>query len=579
MNIINHYRDNIENILLKEFALEKSDLKNISFEFPKDTSLGDLSTNASMVLSGKLKKPPQEIASKIINLIENNPDFENVEIAGKGFINIKLKKDIWWNLLPKIIKEKNNYGDADYGKNEKINLEYVSANPTGPLHVGHTRGAVFGDTLSNILKKVGYNVCKEYYVNDAGEQIDKLAQSVFMRYKEACGEDIDEIPEGLYPGTYLKSVGENLKIQFKDSLIKAEKEDWLPIVKEFSIKSMLSVIRKDLNSLGINHDVFTSENKLLNDGHVQEVFNEMHKADLLYEGETPPPKGVKKSEWSKKKHILFKSKSFGDDEDRVVKKHDGSWTYFMPDIAYHKDKFNRGFNKMINIWGADHSGYISRVTSAVDAVTKSKSTLEVKVCQLVRLMRGGNVVKMSKRSGSFITLRDLVEEVGSDAVRFMMVTRKNDAPLDFDYDLIKEQTKDNPIFYVQYAHARISSIIRKVEDEKLFSIDENFVNNTNLTLLSNSHDIELIKIISNFPRIIEQAAIYREPHRVAFYLRDIASSFHSYWNLGNEDNNLKVLNIDNLNETRARLALIMSAKITICEGLRLLGINALEELR
>ena len=579
MNIINHYRDKIENIFFEEFTLKKSDLKNISFEFPKDASLGDLSTNAPMVLSGKLKKPPQEIASKIINLIENNPDFENVQIAGNGFININLKKNIWWNLLPIILREKNNYGDTDFGKNEKINLEYVSANPTGPLHVGHTRGAVFGDTLSNILKKVGYNVCKEYYVNDAGEQIDKLAQSVFIRYRQACGDDIDEIPEGLYPGDYLKSVGEDLRVQFKDSLVKVEKKDWLPIVKEFSIKSMLSIIRDDLNSLGINHDVFTSENKLLNDGYVQEVFDQMHKSDLLYEGETPPPKGVKNSEWSKKKHILFRSKSYGDDEDRVVKKHDGSWTYFMPDIAYHKDKFNRGFNKMINIWGADHSGYISRVTSAVDAVTKSKSTLEVKVCQLVRLIRGGNIVKMSKRSGSFITLRDLVEEVGSDAVRFMMVTRKNDAPLDFNYDLVKEQTKDNPIFYIQYAHARISSIIRKVEDEKLFSIDENFVNNTKLKLLSNSHDIELIKIISNFPRIIEQAAIYREPHRIAFYLRDIASSFHSYWNLGNEDNNLKVLNIDNLEETRARLALIMSVKITISEGLRLLGINALEELR
>ena len=579
MNIINHYRDKIENILLKEFILEKSDLKNISFEFPKDTSLGDLSTNASMVLSGKLKKSPQEIAAKIINLIEKNPDFENVEVAGKGFININLKKNIWWNLIPKILKEKNNYGDTDYGKNEKINLEYVSANPTGPLHVGHTRGAVFGDILSNILIKVGYNVCKEYYVNDAGEQIDKLAQSVFMRYREACGEDIDEIPEGLYPGAYLKSVGEDLRIQYKDTLIKVEKEDWLPIVKEFSIKSMLGVIRDDLNSLGINHDVFTSENKLLNDGYVQEVFNEMYKSDLLYEGETPPPKGVKKSDWSNRKHILFKSKSFGDDEDRVVKKHDGSWTYFMPDIAYHKDKFNRGFNKMINVWGADHSGYISRVTSAVDAVTKSKSSLEVKICQLVRLMRGGTVVKMSKRSGSFITLRDLVEEVGSDAVRFMMVTRKNDAPLDFDYDLVKEQTRDNPIFYVQYAHARISSIIQKVLDEKIFLIDEKFIDNTDLSLLSNSHDIELIKIISNFPRVIEQSAIYREPHRVAFYLRDIASSFHSYWNLGNEDKNLKVLNTDNLEETKARLALIMSVKITISEGLRLLGINALEELR
>lgn len=579
MNIINYYRDKIKNILLNEFTLKESDLENVSFELPKESSLGDLSTNASMVLSGKLKKSPQEIASTIIDLIKDNPDFEEVQVAGKGFINIYFKKHIWWNLLPIILEKKEKYGDADFGKNQKINLEYVSANPTGPLHVGHTRGAVFGDTLSNILKKVGYNVCKEYYVNDAGEQVDKLAHSVFIRYKEACGESIDEIPEGLYPGDYLKSVGIDLKSKYKESFLDTEEEHWLPIVKEFSINSMLNIIKEDLSLLQINHDVFTSENKLLNDGFVEEVFNEMEKSNLLYEGETTPPKGVLKSEWSKKKHILFKSKNFGDDEDRVVKKHDGSWTYFMPDIAYHKDKFNRGFCKMINIWGADHSGYISRVTSAVSAVTNSKSNLEVKVCQLVRLMRSGNVIKMSKRSGSFITLRDLVDEVGSDAVRFMMVTRKNDAPLDFDYDLVKEQTKDNPIFYIQYAHARISSIIRKVRDEKLFIIDENLINDTNLSLLANSYDIELIKIISSFPKIIEQSAIYREPHRVAFYLRDLASSFHSYWNLGNEDNNLKVLNINNLDETKARLALIMSVKITISEGLRLLGINPLDELR
>ena len=579
MNIINYYRDKIKNILLDEFTLKESDLENVSFELPKESSLGDLSTNASMVLTGKLKKSPQEIASTIINLIKDNPDFEEVQLAGKGFINIYFKKHIWWNLLPIIIEKKEKYGDTDFGKNEKINLEYVSANPTGPLHVGHTRGAVFGDTLSNILKKVGYNVCKEYYVNDAGEQVDKLAHSVFIRYKEACGESIDEIPEGLYPGDYLKSVGVDLKNKYKESFLDTDEKHWLPIVKEFSINSMLNIIKKDLSLLQINHDVFTSENKLLNDGFVEEVFNEMEKSNLLYEGETPPPKGVVKSEWSKKKHILFKSKNFGDDEDRVVKKHDGSWTYFMPDIAYHKDKFNRGFSKMINIWGADHSGYISRVTSAVNAVTNSKSNLEVKVCQLVRLMRSGNIIKMSKRSGSFITLRDLVDEVGPDAVRFMMVTRKNDAPLDFDYDLVKEQTKDNPIFYIQYAHARISSIIRKVRDEKLFIIDENLINDTNLSLLANYHDIELIKIISSFPRIIEQSAIYREPHRIAFYLKDLASSFHSYWNLGNEDKNLKVLNTNNLDETKARLALIISVKITISEGLRLLGINALDELR
>ena len=579
MNIINYYRDKIKEILLKEFNIEESDLKNISFEFPKDSSLGDLSTNASMVLSGKLKKSPQEIASIILNLINKYPDFEKVQIAGKGFININLKKNIWWDLLSKILKKKDKYGDSNYGKNEKINLEYVSANPTGPLHVGHTRGAVFGDTLSNILKKVGYSVCKEYYINDSGEQVDKLAQSVFFRYREACGERIEDIPEGLYPGDYLKPVGVDLKNQYQETLINAKKEYWLPIVKDFSINSMLNLIKNDLNLLGINHDIFTSENKLLNDGLVEKVFKEMDKSNLLYEGETPPPKGVLKSDWSKKKHILFKSKNFGDDEDRVVKKHDGSWTYFMPDIAYHKDKYNRGFNKMINIWGADHSGYISRVTSAVDAVTNSKSTLEVKICQLVRLMRGGNIVKMSKRSANFITLRDLVEEVGSDAVRFMMVIRKNDAPLDFDYDLVKEQTKDNPIFYVQYAHARICSVIRKVEDEGLFLVNDGTILESNFTLLSNSDDIELIKIISSFPKIIEQAAIYKEPHRVAFYLRDIASSFHSYWNLGNENNNLKVVNINNLEETKARLALIISVGITISEGLRLLGIKALEELR
>ena len=579
MNIINYYRDKIKEILLKEFDIEESDLKNISFEFPKDSSLGDLSTNASMVLSGKLKKSPQEIASIIINLIDKYPDFEKVQIAGKGFININLKKNIWWDLLSKILKKKDKYGDSNYGKNEKINLEYVSANPTGPLHVGHTRGAVFGDTLSNILKKVGYSVCKEYYINDSGEQVDKLAQSVFFRYREACGERIEDIPEGLYPGDYLKPVGVDLKNQYQETLINAKKEYWLPIVKDFSINSMLNLIKNDLNLLGINHDIFTSENKLLNDGLVEKVFKEMDKSNLLYEGETPPPKGTLKSDWSKKKHILFKSKNFGDDEDRVVKKYDGSWTYFMPDIAYHKDKYNRGFNKMINIWGADHSGYISRVTSAVDAVTNSKSTLEVKICQLVRLIRAGNIVKMSKRSSNFITLRDLVEEVGSDAVRFMMVIRKNDAPLDFDYDLVKEQTRDNPIFYVQYAHARICSVIRKVEDEGLFSVNDETILESNFTLLSNSDDIELIKIISSFPKIIEQAAIYKEPHRVAFYLRDIASSFHSYWNLGNENNNLKVVNINNLEETKARLALIISVGITISEGLRLLGIKALEELR
>mgnify|MGYP003973729319 FL=1 len=579
MNIVNYYREAISDIILDEFSLKNDDIKNISFEFPKETGLGDFSTNAAMALAGKLKKTPNEIAESIVHFLNKNPDIENVDIAGKGFINIKIKKKVWQNLIYEIIKNKSSYGDADLGNKEKINVEYVSANPTGPLHVGHTRGAVFGDTLSNILIKVGYDVCREYYVNDAGEQIDKLARSSFVRYQESCGIDSVSIPEGLYPGDYLISVGDQIKEIYGHELLDKEEVYWLPLVKKISIHEMLKIIKKDLKSLNIEHDVFTSEFDLLNNGFVEKIFNELNNKDLLYEGETSPPKGSDLKEWVKKKHILFKSKNFGDDEDRVVKKYDGSWTYFMPDIAYHKDKSIRGFEKMINVWGADHSGYISRVTSAVNAITDNKASLEVKVCQLVRLTRGDEVVKMSKRSGSFITLKEMVDEVGRDAVRFMMVTRKNDAPLDFDYELVKEQTKDNPIFYIQYAHARICSVIRRVKEDKLFEVNDESLLESDVNLLDKVDDIELIKIVSNFPRIIEQSAIYREPHRLAFYLKDLASSFHSYWNLGNENADFKVINKEDINVSRARLALIRSVGITIAEGLNLLGIEALEELR
>ena len=579
MNIVNYYREAISDIILDEFSLKNDDIKNISFEFPKETDLGDFSTNAAMVLAGKLKKAPNEIAESIVHFLNKNPDIENVDIAGKGFINIKIKKKVWQNLIYEIIKNKSSYGDADLGNKEKINVEYVSANPTGPLHVGHTRGAVFGDTLSNILIKVGYDVCREYYVNDAGEQIDKLARSSFVRYQESCGIDSVSVLEGLYPGDYLISVGDQIKEIYGNELLDKEEGYWLPLVRKISIYEMLKTIKKDLKSLNIEHDVFTSEFDLLNNGFVEKIFNELNNKDLLYEGETSPPKGSDLKEWVKKKHILFKSKNFGDDEDRVVKKHDGSWTYFMPDIAYHKDKSIRGFKKMINVWGADHSGYISRVTSAVNAITDNKASLEVKVCQLVRLTRGDEVVKMSKRSGSFITLKEMVDEVGRDAVRFMMVTRKNDAPLDFDYELVKEQTKDNPIFYIQYAHARICSVIRRVKEDKLFETNDESLLESDVNHLDKVDDIELIKIVSNFPRIIEQSAIYREPHRLAFYLKDLASSFHSYWNLGNENADLKVINKEDINVSRARLALIRSVGITIAEGLNLLGIEALEELR
>jgi len=579
MNLVSHYKKIINNILINEFSLQNEDIKNISFEFPKDLSLGDFSTNAAMVLAGKLRKSPSEIAENIRNLILKNSDIENAEIAGKGFINITIKKEIWQKLLLKIIEKKSSYGDEGFGKKEKINIEYVSANPTGPLHVGHTRGAVFGDTLSNILTKVGYDVCREYYVNDAGEQIDKLARSSFVRYQESCGVEISSIPEGLYPGEYLKPVGNEIKKIFGDDLLDKKEDFWLPLIRNISLELMLNLIKSDLKTLNIKHDVFTSEYDLLSSGFVDEIYDELDSKGLLYQGETLPPKGSDTNEWKKKKHTLFRSKKFGDDEDRVVKKHDGSWTYFMPDIAYHKDKSKRGFDKMINVWGADHSGYISRVTSAVNALTNNQSSLEVKVCQLVRLTRGKEVVKMSKRSGSFITLKEMVDEVGRDAVRFMMVTRKNDAPLDFDYEAVKEQTKDNPIFYIQYAHARISSVIRKVDTDNLFNIEDKSLLKSDISLLDKSEDIALIKVISNFPRIIEQAAVYREPHRIAFYLKDLASTFHSYWSLGNENSDFRVINTENIDTSMARVALIRSVGITISEGLRLLGIEALDELR
>ena len=581
MNIVNYYKEILNKILIKEFSLEYDDIKNISFEFPKDSSLGDFSTNAAMLLAGRLKISPNEVAKKIIDIILNTNDIniESAELAGKGFINIRVKNESWQKLILKIIKANSSYGSASLGNGEKINIEYVSANPTGPLHVGHTRGAVFGDTLANILTKVGFNVCREYYVNDAGEQVDKLARSVFHRYKESCGVKLDLIPEGLYPGEYLRPIGESIKEKYGEDLLKKDDDFWLPLIKKTAIDSMLSLIKDDLMSLGITHNVFTSEFELLSSGFVKDVYDELDAKELLYEGETLPPKGASQVGWSKKKHVLFKSKIFGDDEDRVVKKHDGSWTYFMPDIAYHKNKSDRGFKKMINVWGADHSGYISRVTSAVNAVTDSKSNLEVKICQLVRLTRGDKVVKMSKRSGIFITLKEMVDEVGRDAVRFMMVTRKNDAPLDFDYEAVKEQTKDNPIFYIQYAHARISSVLRKVDEGDLFKADDKSLLDADISLLNQSNDIELIKVISNFPRIIEQSAFFKEPHRLAFYLKDLASSLHSYWNLGNENNNQKVINPNNIEVSKARVALLRSVGITISEGLNLLGIEALKELR
>jgi len=574
MDILSKYRKILINGLKKDYP--DNNFENISFEFPRDRSHGDFSTNAAMVLSKKYNLDLEIIFNNVTKIFSKSHDFTNIEIAKSGFINFSVKDNILYELLSSIIKDEEKFGKSNIGRNQKVNVEYVSANPTGPLHVGHTRGAVFGDTLSNLLSFVGYDVCREYYINDSGEQITKLAKSVYVRYLQSLGETKEEIQEGFYPGEYLIELGERLKNKFGSKFKDSSEDVWFELFKKESIDYVMGLIREDLNSLNIKHNVFTSEKNLLNDNKVDKTFNLLKEKNLLYEGITAPPKGSNKDEWSKVKHTLFKSKEFGDDEDRVVKKHNGEWTYFMPDIAYHLDKYERGYEKIINIFGADHSGYINRMKAAVKAISDSKADFEIKTCQLVRLSRSGKPIKMSKRSGSFITLSEIIDEVGSDAVRFMMVSRKNDAQLDFDFEVFKSENNDNPIFYIQYAHARISSLINNASEKlDIKEIDES---TSDLNLLKNINERNIIMLLANYPKIVEQAALFMEPHRISFYLRDLSSAFHQYWNLKIDNKRLIILDKDNIDLSLSRITLLKCVAITIRSGLAILGIKALKEL-
>ena len=576
MDILEKYKVVIVNELNRSFP--NQDFSNISFEFPRDSAHGDFSTNAALILSKKLKIEIKDVYNLIFNLCKDNGDFDDIVLAKNGFINFTVKDQVLHHLIQDILVNKSSFGKKNIGNSEKIIVEYVSANPTGPLHVGHTRGAVIGDTLSNILDFVGYSVCREYYINDSGEQIRNLAKSVYLRYQQNFSDKKIEIPENLYPGDYLIPIAKKISENYHDQFLDKEENVWLEVFKEESIKSVMDIIIKDLEYLGIKHDVFTSENSLLKTGYVDKTFTSLEKKNLLYEGRTQPPKGSKNEDWVQENHILFKSKNFGDDEDRVIRKHDGQWTYFMPDIAYHLNKYERGFTKMINIFGADHSGYIARMKAAVKAVTNNKASLEIKTCQLVRLTRAGKPVKMSKRSGSFITLSELIDEVGKDAVRFMMVSRKNDAKLDFDFEIFKNENNDNPIFYIQYANARINSLIRNSKDKLGVEINEKDLINSDLSLLKNDNERKIIFQIANFPRIIEQSAIFMEPHRLSYYLRDLASVFHQYWNLKVNDKRIQILDKKKIDLSIARIALLFCVSITIQTGLSLLGIEAIEEL-
>src|SRR6516165_7253438 len=563
-----------------------ADLSRVVVEPPKDPSHGDMATNAAMVLAREAKAKPRELAEKIAVALRGDNLIASVDVAGPGFINLTLKVSVWADALREVLRQGNSYGQSSIGAAEKVNVEYVSANPTGPLHVGHCRGAVFGDALASLLQFTGHDVTREYYINDAGAQVDVLARSAFLRYREALGEDIGEIPQGLYPGDYLKPVGQALSAEYGAKLLAMPEREWLGIVRAKAIAMMMDAIKGDLAALNIKHDVFFSERSLIETGNdrVAETIDFLRSRGDIYEGRLPPPKGAPVDDYEDREQTLFRATAFGDDVDRPLLKSDGSYTYFASDIAYHKDKFDRGFRDLIDVWGEDHKGYIKRLQAAVRAVTADKATLDVKIVNLVKLLRNGEPVKMSKRSGDFVTLREVVDEVGKDAVRFMMLYRKNDAVLDFDLAKVIEQSRDNPVFYVQYGHARGYSIFRNAR-EVLAGLPAEadarraYLSTAAVERLDQAEELDLLRRLALYPRLIEAAATAHEPHRVAFYLYDLASEFHVHWTRGKDLPHLRFIIQNDSKMTAARLALVQGIITVLASGLKLLGVEAPEEMR
>ena len=553
------------------------DLKNITVEPPRDAAHGDMATNAAMVLAKPAGMKPRDIAEKLAARLTDDPRITAAEVAGPGFINLRLDPSSWQGVIAGALTVPDSYGRSDMGQGIKVNVEFVSANPTGPMHVGHTRGAVFGDALSNLLAVAGYDVTREYYINDGGAQVDVLARSAFERYREANGLE-PEIREGLYPGDYLIPVGEALKAKYGDSLLDKPEEDWLEDIRNFATDAMLGMIRDDLALLNVTMDVYSSEKALYGSGRIEAAIDRLRSAGLIYEGTLEPPKGKLPDDWEAREQTLFRSTAYGDDQDRAVQKSDGAWTYFAPDIAYHWDKIDRGFDQLIDIFGADHGGYVKRMHAAVGALSNGRVPLDVKLIQLVKLYKNGEPFKMSKRAGTFVTLRDVVEQAGRDVTRFHMLTRKNDAPLDFDFDKVLEQSKDNPVWYVQYASARVHSVMGKAADLGVDTSDAALAQ-ADLSLLSHPAEMELVRKLAEYPRLIEAAASAHEPHRVAFYLYALAGSLHSLWNRGKEEPGLRFVQEDDLTVTAAKIALIRAVGVVISSGLAILGVTPAKEMR
>ena len=566
-----------KDILKKVYKKEVLNMFQVS-EPPKD-KFGDVSTNAALVLSKFLKISPNNFADLLIKELKKIKYIEDAKVEGPGFINLSLKKDFWLSELKEVLLKNDKYGESNIGKSEKVIIEFVSATPTGPLHIGHCRGAVYGDVLSNIMKKLGYKVFKEYYINDTGSQIDKLTNSVIYRYNELFNKNKKNIDENLYPGEYLINLAQDLKKKYGSKLLEKNKKNNLTI-KDFSLKWILNLIKNDLNLLGVNFDLFYSENNLIKKNKISICLDTLKKNKLIYEGIPEKPKGGDLDEWEPRKQSLFKSTNFGDDADRALQKSDGDYTYFAKDIAYHWDKYKRGFSFMINVWGADHGGYIKRLSSAVKAITNNKVNIIIKTCQLVRVIDKKKALKMSKREGKFISLKKVLDNVGKDVTRFIMLLRKNNEDIDFDLEKITEESKDNPVFYVQYAHARCCSVLREAKNyfnPKEISLNE--IKKNDLKNLNDKNEILLIKEVVKWPKIIEDSVHYHEPHRITFFLQSLSSKFHSFWNYGKMDPSKRFINIDNKSLTLSRLSLIYAVRIILSNGLNLLGVKPLNIMK
>ena len=591
MNVFSLMKDRVVDMI--QSAVEDGALPTglktdaITAEAPRDAAHGDVSTNAALVLAKQAGMKPRDIAEILAGRLLNVDEVDAAEVAGPGFINLRLGTSVWHGVVKEVLKTGIAFGDSAAGQQEPINVEYVSANPTGPLHVGHARGAVFGDVLAALLSKSGYAVTKEYYINDAGSQVDSLARALHLRYLAALGKkSADDFAAAAeagdieYAGAYLKDAAVKLVDADGDKWADADEDEWMEPVRTFAIKAMMQMIREDLAALGVEQDLETSERSLVESGRIETAISDLEKQGLVYTGVLEPPKGKKPDDWEARPQLLFKSTEFGDDIDRPFKKSDGTWTYFASDVAYHRDKFARGFAQMIDVWGADHGGYVKRMQAAVKALSNGEGALDIKLCQLVKIFDKGKPVRMSKRAGTFVTLRDLIDAVGKDVVRFIMLTRKNDAPLDFDYAKATEKSRENPVFYVQYAHARINSVFRHAAEAfKDLDLTDSGLTHADLSLCSDDAELAIMRTVSAWPRIVEAAAQAHEPHRLAFYLNDLAAELHALWNRGNENAELRFLLPDEPDRSRARLALVRSVALVIASGLHVFGVQPVEEMR